>query len=268
MNPNDERSLLIWSFADAIKLIKPTCFVMENVKALGTLKRWQPVISNLINTFNDLGYYTELRILNSSDFGVSQSRERMFLFGFSKSSFSGNKPEIDSILSNQTSKAKTIRDLFNEIGKVGSPNNPETCKAKITFAAKPILRKSPYAGMLFNGQGRPLNPDGYSSTLPASMGGNRTPIIDNEQVYNGNESWVENYHRFLLNGGLPDFNKTVPERLRRLTITEASRIQDFPIGYKFAGSQSSIYTQIGNAVPSGLGHAVAQVLKHNILKLN
>lgn len=37
--------------------------------------------------------------------------------------------------------------------------------------------------MLFNGQGRPLNPDGWSSTLPASMGGNRTPIIDEHHLY-------------------------------------------------------------------------------------
>ena len=32
--------------------------------------------------------------------------------------------------------------------------------------------------MLFNGAGRPLNLDAPSATLPASMGGNKTPIID------------------------------------------------------------------------------------------
>ena len=42
------------------------------------------------------------------------------------------------------------------------------------------MRKSPYAGMLFNGLGRPIKIDGYSATLPASMGGNKTPIIDEE----------------------------------------------------------------------------------------
>ena len=38
------------------------------------------------------------------------------------------------------------------------------------------MRKSPYAGMYFNGQGRPINIDDYANTLPASMGGNKTPF--------------------------------------------------------------------------------------------
>ena len=56
--------------------------------------------------------------------------------------------------------------------------NPHTCTARITLAVTPVMRKSPYAGMIFNGLGRPLNLDGVSATLPASMGGNKTPIMD------------------------------------------------------------------------------------------
>ena len=78
----------------------------------------------------------------------------------------------------------------------------DICKAIITLAENPILRKSPYAGMLFNGQGRPLNPDGWSSTLPASMGGNRTPIIDKHHLYEYRESWPFNIAR---NKNRPNF---------------------------------------------------------------
>ena len=81
--------------------------------------------------------------------------------------------------------------------------------------------------MLFNGQGRPLNPDSWSSTLPASMGGNRTPIIDENHLYDYGESWVEKYHSDLMSG--KDINiLQVPKSLRRLTIDEAKIIQTFP----------------------------------------
>ena len=45
------------------------------------------------------------------------------------------------------------------------------------------MRKSPYAGMYFNGQGRPIDINGYANTLPASMGGNKTPFIDEDHLY-------------------------------------------------------------------------------------
>ena len=43
-------------------------------------------------------------------------------------------------------------------------SNPITCTAKLLYT-RPVMRKSPYAGMYFNGQGRPINIDGYANTL-------------------------------------------------------------------------------------------------------
>jgi DNA (cytosine-5)-methyltransferase 1 len=111
--------------------------------------------------------------------------------------------------------------------------------------------------MLFNGQGRPLNPDGWASTLPASMGGNRTPIIDDNHLYLGKESWVEEYHRHLMAGGKPQGMHDVPSYLRRLTINEAALLQTFPEDYVWYGPSSKVYSQIGNAVPCGLAKVVA-----------
>ena len=71
-----------------------------------------------------------------------------------------------------------MRELFQSLPEIGSAGNPHTCTARITLAVTPVMRKSPYAGMIFNGLGRPLNLDGVSATLPASMGGNKTPIMD------------------------------------------------------------------------------------------
>jgi DNA (cytosine-5)-methyltransferase 1 len=93
------------------------------------------------------------------------------------------------------------------------------------------------------------------------MGGNKTPIIDEEHCYFGQDSWVEWYHSYLMQGGKPLSLNTAPKRLRRLTIDEALRIQTFPHDYQFVGSQSSIYRQIGNAVPCDLANVVAKVVR-------
>ena len=43
MNPNDERSKLIFTFLDIVERVRPKAFVMENVKALGVLEKWESV---------------------------------------------------------------------------------------------------------------------------------------------------------------------------------------------------------------------------------
>jgi DNA (cytosine-5)-methyltransferase 1 len=115
--------------------------------------------------------------------------------------------------------------------------------------------------MLFNGQGRPLNPCGHASTLPATMGGNRTPIIDEPHLFEEAESWVENYHARVWGGGDPLPFDGAPPFLRRLTIDECILIQTFPIEYDFKGRNSSVFTQIGNAVPCELAYHVANSVK-------
>ena len=113
--------------------------------------------------------------------------------------------------------------------------------------------------MMFNGAGRPLPPKKWATTLPASMGGNKTPIVDEAEIFDGQESYVEAYHQHLMVGGAPRLGDA-PKRLRRLTIDECMAIQTFPASYKLAGSRSSQYRQLGNAVPPILAEAVAKVL--------
>jgi len=144
---------------------------------------------------------------------------------------------------------------------MGTKNNPKTCNAKITLARFPIMRKSPYAGMLFNGAGRPIDVMGHSNTLPASMGGNRTPIIDENHVFNGSRNWIEKYHEILTKEKKTE-DICIPDYLRRITIKEAALIQTFPADYKFIGRDNSIYSQIGNAVPCDLAFAVASALNN------
>lgn len=260
MDPQDPRSKLIFSFCDFIEQIKPKAFVMENVKALGTLSKFESVRIHLLSRFEKAGYSVATHILNSKDYGVPQARERVFFIGVIKEIGTVNKASFKK----HQKTAPTLREVLTPLGMPGSQRNSRVCNAKITLASKPILRRSPYAGMLFNGQGRPLNPDGWASTLPASMGGNRTPIIDNNHLYLGKKPWVEDYHRSLMDGVELQIKRQVPAYLRRLTVNEAALLQTFPEDYIWCGPNSKVYSQIGNAVPCKLAYVVAKCLKDQL----
>ena len=63
------------------------------------------------------------------------------------------------------------------------------------------------------------------------MGGNKTPIVDEDEIFNGAPSFVETYHRHLIREGKPR-KGCAPMNLRRLTIDECLAIQTFPKGFK------------------------------------
>lgn len=254
MDPNDPRSRHVWDFLAIVQMLQPRVFVMENVKALAKNSRWQNLLASLIQEAESkLNYKTKLFLLNAADYGVPQARERMFLIG--------TQDEINiSINPITANNSPTVQNAIGSLPRYGTLGNNSICLAKITPAKKPVLRKSPFAGMLFNGQGRPLDLNKPALTLPASMGGNRTPIIDQNQLECCNGSWVTEYHAHLLTGGNPV--ATVPDYLRRITVEEAAAIQTFPNRMIFAGKQSSQYRQIGNAVPPLLAYHVAVAVRN------
>ena len=249
MDPNDPRSRHVFDFLAMVERVQPRAFVMENVKALAKNRRWAGTIADIRAQAEKIGYKTYLEVLNSADYGVPQTRERMFLVGFRDAAIDYEYPK--PMVEHHVGVAEALRSLPS----LGEPGNDQTCKAKVTAAKEPILRQSPFAGMLFNGQGRPMDMNRPAPTLPASMGGNRTPIVDQETLETGAKQWVETYHSSLMDGGA--VITEIPSRLRRISVQEAAAIQSFPQDMPWHGSQSSRYRQIGNAVPPRMAFAVA-----------
>ncbi|WP_293928962.1 DNA cytosine methyltransferase [Sphingobacterium sp. UBA6320] len=261
MNPDDPRSKEVWNFLKVVEISKAKAFLMENVKALGTLDKWKPLRNELIKKFKSLGYNCGFVIVNASDFDVPQNRERVLFIGFKANVLEEvSSLDLDSMLANYKIKSPILREVLQVLDRAGTGNNNSVCNAKITTTANPVLRKSPYAGMIFNGMGRPINLDGYSNTLPASMGGNKTPIIDDDNLYHNKLEWIKEYHNGISQGTIIPQYGLAPNRLRRLTIQEAALIQTFPIDYEWKGSQSSIFKQIGNAVPCNLALNIGKMI--------
>ena len=255
MDPNDPRSKMVWHFIRIIEKKRPKYFVMENVKALGAHRRWSLTLSTILAEFSRIGYRVQYSILNAADYGVPQFRERVFFVGTCLPDGSLGFPAPT-----HTNNWVSAREVLSDLPPAGKPGNEGMCTAQIAFASQPVLRRSPYAGMLFNGQGRPINLDRPAPTMHASMGGNKTPILDLRQLRGSEEEpWIVGYHRRIMNGEMPG-QQEVPDYMRRFTVKEAARVQSFSDDFRFCGKQSSQFRQIGNAVPPRLAYCIGQTI--------
>lgn len=237
----DERDM-VPQFVRAVREAKPTCFLMENVHGLATT-RFRPYLNSKIAELVSLGYDVHSDVLDAADFGVPQHRRRLFVVGVPKGvPFAFPKPTHGP---RRERSYRTVRSALEGL------DNETFNRAKVVYCKNPILRRSPYAGMLLNGKGRPLNLDAPSHTIPATAGGNRTHILDPHGV-------LLEYHRHLRAGGEPRVG-VVPD-CRRLTVRESAALQTFPPDFFLAGTPSRQYSQIGNAVPVLLAQAVGTAL--------
>lgn len=256
MDPDDPRSKLVFEFQKVVAAKRPKWFVMENVAALGRLAKFEPVRRRLLDEYVQMGYRVKYMVLDSQHYSTPQRRERLIMIGTTEPEDQIHFPEPES-------KTISARAVLSQLGEPGSPGNQGACVAKITFAKKPVLRVSPYAGMLFNGLGRPIDLDRPCQTLPASMGGNKTPIIDTRLLADPSApDWLRQVHS-KAQKGCDLSHARVPDFMRRITVSEAAALQGFPSDFTFCGSQCERYRQIGNSVPPPFAEHVARSVVKN-----
>lgn len=109
-DPKDPRNSLFINFAQWIGFLEPKTFVMENVKGLLARKSadGQKVIDIILNTFTDLGYFTEVWVLNAAEYGVPQIRERIFIVGNKEGVELGPPPKTHSLELTYTNSSQLL----------------------------------------------------------------------------------------------------------------------------------------------------------------
>ncbi|MCD2171237.1 DNA cytosine methyltransferase [Microbacterium sp. JC 701] len=251
MNPSDPRSRHVRAFIQAAESMRPRAFVMENVRALATHPRWTSVLDTLKDEAHLAGYETTTLLLNARDYGVPQSRERMFLIGYRRGDL-----DVDILRRPVGLRRSSVRSALQALGHPGP--TWQQCRARIVPALAPVIRRSPFAGMMFNGQGRPLDLDGVAPTISASLGGNHTPIVDQLWLDNPDERGLatRTYHHQVVSGG----HAEVPTSWRRISLREAAALQGFP-DVAWDAPLSARFRHVGNAVPPPLAQEVATRLR-------
>ena len=80
---DDPRNFLYIHFIRALIQTQPEFFVAENVKGMMTLGHGE-VLNQIVADFAAAGYTVTPHLVNARDYGVPQSRERVFLIGVHK----------------------------------------------------------------------------------------------------------------------------------------------------------------------------------------
>jgi DNA (cytosine-5)-methyltransferase 1 len=230
-------------FLRALDELQPDAFLIENVAGLAaaSMRRY---FDCLLADLRALKYAVAWKVVNAADYGVPQKRRRLFIVGMRGLLFEFPHATHGPGSRRPWAAAGAVLSL-NQI--VGEPN-----PSIVTYAKRPDIRPSPYAGQLFNGGGRPIDLKSTAPTILAAAGGNKTPFLDPEEV-------VAPYHAHLLSGGKP--RKGRVSGARRITVEESARLQTFPPGTLFSGRRSTQYTLVGNAVPPRLAEAIGKALR-------
>lgn len=115
---NGKRSSLYTYMVEAIKKTNPKVFVAENVKGL-LLKTRRESFETIMRDFNDLGYRVTHQLYHAADFGVPQSRERVFIVGtaLGVKEFSHPLPVLNK------ENWMTSRDAIGDLENIGIDEN-------------------------------------------------------------------------------------------------------------------------------------------------
>ncbi len=219
-NTKDERNELYKELLRVIKDKQPKFFLAENVKGILSLNKGK-TFEMIINDFSSLNYSVQYKVLNSADYGVPQVRERVIIVGVRNDiNFTFHYPEPTNSKEGTNGKPKWI-SVDNALKNLPNPDEPNTIYNHTYSKYK--LNFNGYIGH------RPLDPNKPAPTVTA-RGDNKGGVVI-----------------------LPH-----PNGLRRMTCRELATIQSFPIDFEFIGNNSSIYRQIGNAVPVQMAYYVAR----------
>lgn len=228
-------------FVRCLREVHPEAFIMENVPGM-LLKKARPYFDSVLARLAACGYELNWAILDASDYGVPQKRRRLFIAGARNTQLRFPTP---------THGPDSTRHRVTALEVLGKEPIGEPPNCPVRFARCPDLRPSPYAGHIYNGGGRPIDPTGPCHTVLASSGGYKTHWIDTQGV-------ALEYHTHLMAGGAP--REGIVPGARRLSVEECALIQTFPHDFRFSGTRSAQYTQVGDAVPPDLAFVVARAL--------
>ncbi len=241
----DTRGTLFFEFARAIKEMQPKVFLGENVRGLLAHDDGK-TLATIKAAIADLGYtLIEPRILKAIFFRVPQKRERLFLVGIRNdlvkyAQFNWPTPHPRVMVLRDALKAGEL--YANDVADSKGQGYPERKKA--------ILDLIPPGGYW-----RDL-PDGLQREYMQKsyfLGGGKTGMARRL-------SWDEPSLTLTCAPAQKQTERCHPEETRPLKIREYARIQTFPDDWEFAGSVTSQYKQIGNAVPVNLAYAMGRSL--------
>ena len=268
----DERNYLFRYYYEIIRQVLPKCFVFENVKGITTMENGE-ILNEIISLFQNsqlLGghkYYTYPYLFKALDFGIPQKRERFIILGVLDREIDWNmvyeQTKLD--IKNKYPMFFHPTSVWDAISNLAKTPDVDEVKVEPETDYQKFLASE--TGITYNNNKPKHNQVALNRIKKISCGENWTSLKgeDIKSVHSGA------YGRLDKDGVAPTVTTRFdtpsgggfihPVENRTLTPREGARIQSFSDDYKFIGNKTSIYKQIGNAVPPKMAYFIAEMIK-------
>lgn len=305
----DDKAMMYTEYSRILNIVRPKMFLFENVKGILSMRetfykldekgniiyeetknankhskkpRKRPVVekygdliidkikSSFSDIEDDFGYDIAYKTLNAVDYGVPESRERVFIIGIRKDlsiKWEFPKPSTATHIS--------IKEAIDDLPVLGENQNISNYTRPAQNSYQALMRKGSarltqhYCGIygdkirtvienVQQGQGK----DDFNALVDAGV------VAEEYRLTSG---YANTYGRLIENQPSPTItnNMTTPSALRcihysqnrALSPREGARIQSFPDWFQFVGCKDQVTKQIGNAVPPLLAIAIAKQIE-------
>lgn len=267
---DDQRNQLVFHYVRLVRELQPKYCVFENVKGL-TLGKHAQFLIELIEALGDAGYRVlrPYQVLNAADFGVPQSRERLFLIAARADQV---MPRYPVKLANRVTVREAIADLpdadqFAELTSTDSARVEwitESAYARrlrgmehdnTDFSHKRVFDSSVLTCSLIT-EHTEISKERFLATPPGKTEKiSRFLRLDPEGVCNTLRAGTDSAR-----GAHTSPRPIHPVYARVLTVREAARLHSYPDWFRMHVTKWHGFRQIGNSVPPLLGRAVASTI--------
>tara|TARA_B110000046_G_scaffold44038_2_gene49041 strand:+ start:704 stop:1705 length:1002 start_codon:yes stop_codon:yes gene_type:complete len=233
----DTRGTLFFDIARIIKKHKPKVLFLENVRNLVKHDNGK-TMDVILTTLDSLGYKVYYKVLNTSNYGLPQNRQRTYIVGFNKD-ISIKKFNFPTPIEKRTS--------LSEFLEINPPNVKIVERDDINMYKEIIINNN-----LFNKKELPNKPLQIGKVNKGGQG---------ERIYHtlGHAITLSAYGGGVgAKTGLYKINN----KIRKLSPRECANIQGFPEDFKFHPKDSQSYKQFGNSVSVNvLQKIIEQIIK-------
>lgn len=235
LGSSDERDLFPTAL-DVVKSINPTAVMLENVPGLYEAK-FEGYRKSISLCLEKMGYQSEWKLLQASQFGVPQLRPRVILVAIKKPYFNLFSWPVPTVTEPVT-VGEALYDLMASKGWEG--------------AAKWRKLANKVAPTLVGGSKKHGGPDLGPTRAKRQW---QSLHVNGHRVGNPDEIPEPGFQGITVKGaGVREGY----ERMPLLNVRMAARIQGFPDEWEFVGNKTNSYRQVGNAFPPPVAQALGE----------
>lgn len=302
----DPRNSLFTEFLRIGRLLRPSVMLMENVPNLASAKtgEGESVLAIIKESLEELGYQAYSTVLQATDFGVPQIRNRLFVLAtmfpldapFPQPTHSSGRNTTASLFDEQLPSCPTLWDAISDLPPLlaseGGEALPIENPARNEYQR--LLRGD--CEFVFNHKAMNHTKRMVERFESMEWGHSVSDVADHLKPRKRNSQEISDRVYDQNNRRMhPDrpchtipasfyANFVHPHQHRNFTAREGARIQSFPDSYRFLGKPTVVshkllaredrqedlflcqYNQIGNAVPPLLAEAIARHIHPHLVQ--